>query len=521
MILQIPRANSLTIVDNPSDISIYTLSNGRLTSVANDRKFGLITNLIFPLIVSYLDSRSNIYTTNLNDAVTKGLPWLRSGSISEVPEPITDFTDFKIGQNNGKLWSAAKADPSLIVVSPYYVGKAKITVTPGFTDEKKVTNVRYTDLSLKNLGFKASDSRWPDLVYISGYYFSISRGFTRVYFDEVVRTYVPPILPFTAEGLCQRIASEYEMDSGLVTSTVASADTACMDVLTTLAELPQTAASVLAGFRLLIKGISDLKKGRLELSNAHMRTKKSLNDKHKSTLSDLLIKQKLAKSDRERRHWDRKISQLNKRFSIMRENAVKEFVDALASIWLNFRYNIMPMVYTVEDLSDLIDSYFAMFKTVRGFTSDSFLLEKEGWTGSTSVKISHSCVIKRRIDPSKRFSSLTQANFAVTAWELIPLSFVVDWFINIGDLISAVSSPNYSLNEGATYGWKSEGSLNLTLEAIKSSAAIEWQVYNRTVIEPLQHIGLDFNSQLKLFQKIDALALLWNPIKAQLKRSRN
>lgn len=180
----------------------------------------------------------------------------------------------------------------------------------------------------------------------------------------------------------------------------------------------------------------------------------------------------------------------------------------------------MPMVYTIEDLQSLIDSYTAMFKTSRDYLPGSFQFDLESWTGSYDVAIRQSCVIKRLIDPSIRFSSLTKANLASTAWELIPLSFVVDWFINIGDVISSLTSPNLSLREGATYSSKINESLTFTKEGSTSHLHIKAQIFKRRVIDPMSHIGLSFNTKLTTFQKIDALALLWNPIKSQLLRSK-
>lgn len=523
VILRVRVPNPASLREFNSTVSSIYIINDRnkLERVPKERNAEIITTHFVPAMRSLVEKSKNIYASSWNDAQLKGQSWIERGSTNEIPKNLELNDEWKIRSNNGKDWSLAKKDPTIIVVSPYSVGRIDIVSTPSKDDIVLTPSHSYSGLAFSRMGATAVASGPAKGYYHQGgYYIDFERALIRVWFDVIDRTYKPPMEPGPIlDKLKQSLRDNACIDQGLVTSTVASADTACMDVLTAVAELPETAKSVLSGFKMVVSAIKDLKKGRIDLSKAHKRRKESIDAGHKSTMSQLTKNLINSKRPGERRHWERKIAQEKKNLVRTRESAQREFIDALASIWMNFRYNIMPMVYTVEDLQDLVDSYFAMFKTVRDKTTSSFQFELEGWTGSHDVGLRHTCVIKRLIDPNVRFSSLTKANLLSTAWELIPLSFVIDWFINIGDLISAVTSPNLSLREGAIYGFKVSESFTFHKEN-GSELNIKIETYDRQVIDPNQHIGVSFNSTLSLFQKVDALALLWQPIKKMLINSK-
>lgn len=521
MQVRVPNPDTCQEFDG-SNSSIYIIKNNRLEIVPSDKNVQIINTHFLPVMKEYISQSRNIYAASWGDALDKAQSWIERGSTNEIPKNLELFDQWKLRSNNSKDWERAKRDPTLIVVSPYSIGNITVTCTPSKNDVVRSPSFAYAFVTFAQFNAPVVENGPAKGLYSrGGYYLEATRAYMRVWWDAIDRTWEgPSVRPDIVSYIRSITHDNFCVDTGLVTSTVSSADTACMDVLTAVAELPETAKSVLSGFKMVYSAIKDLKKGRISISKAHERQKKSFVDSHRSTMSQLQLKLKQSERAGERRHWERKISQENKRYVTTRQRAAAELADALASIWMNFRYNIMPMVYTVEDLIDLVDSYFALFKTVRDKTSNSFQLELEGWTGSHDVGLRHTCVIKRLIDPNVRFSSLTKANLLSTAWELIPLSFVVDWFINIGDLISAVTSPNLSLREGATYAWKVDESFTFTKEDNESELNIKIQVFERRVIDPMSHIGVSFNSQLSLFQKIDSLALLWNPVKALLIKSK-
>jgi len=112
----------------------------------------------------------------------------------------------------------------------------------------------------------------------------------------------------------------------------------------------------------------------------------------------------------------------------------------LGDLWLQYRYGIMPLMYSARDIIKLLEKnptfvtkrhkvsvpiqdldrpddpvYF--YQTLEG-TLEYKITVKGGWKlGSNSDRI--------------------DINPITTAWALTPLSFVVDWFVNIGDWLGA------------------------------------------------------------------------------------
>lgn len=132
-----------------------------------------------------------------------------------------------------------------------------------------------------------------------------------------------------------------------------------------------------------------------------------------------------------------------------------EVIDDLSSQWLQLRYGIMPLVYSVMDIIELLEQEGNEFKTARAFDSVSVpssvpSVNSNGpyiysvMSGSIDVR----AVGKMRYgQESSRLRDQISINPFLTAWELVPFSFVIDWFINVGDVISSYTSALYSAAE--------------------------------------------------------------------------
>ena len=119
---------------------------------------------------------------------------------------------------------------------------------------------------------------------------------------------------------------------------------------------------------------------------------------------------------------------------------------------MEYRYAIMPAFYSVQDISELIKERNNAYKTDREKrvitynnvtdvplinTHNSYLYQEV--SGTTTIR----AVGKARYNLSNlnlRLFDQVGLNPFVTAWELIPFSFVVDWFVNIGDWVQAQTS---------------------------------------------------------------------------------
>lgn len=133
-------------------------------------------------------------------------------------------------------------------------------------------------------------------------------------------------------------------------------------------------------------------------------------------------------------------------------------IDGLSNIWLGYRYGIRPIMGDIKNLLSAVaaDLDKGMRYTSRG--KNVILNQKSTQTG-TFMRCPHSVDYPRGVlaNTTTQSSRTFRAGVLVeidrnidaltaiwgldspveAAWELIPFSFILDWFLNIGDVISA------------------------------------------------------------------------------------
>lgn len=172
-----------------------------------------------------------------------------------------------------------------------------------------------------------------------------------------------------------------------------------------------------------------------------------------------------------------------------RRNVALRLVDVFASVWLEMRYGLRPLMY---DMQDMAESYRRLTEGVetplaRGWVTRSgdpstkvATTSVAAWTilgnptGQTSWKnpgvnpgqstISASEFdtwytmtkvrerkVRATVGVAVTTRAITQFDPAITAWEVIPFSFIADWFINLGEAIAAFSPFATGLFKYATF----------------------------------------------------------------------
>ena len=261
-------------------------------------------------------------------------------------------------------------------------------------------------------------------------------------------------------------------NTGMITSALAEANQGTYDLLTELAELPET-----------VRWMYDL------LGQARDATSAAVNK-------------------------EIKYKQMFKRKAM----TAIQLADALASVWMQYRYAISPIVYSLQDIEKTLGQYNRVFKTTRGFDREDedfdSMMADFTWHGMNIMSYvgnhKHRIFLKRNYDPVTLLDGFLKnisLNPITTTWELVPLSFVADWFVNIGDVLAAYTGPSLHIGEGCTYSIQRD--LKFQLGGSRPRYDVEIQSYARTIIDPSSLAGFTLEFDLPWKRQLDALALTW------------
>lgn len=283
--------------------------------------------------------------------------------------------------------------------------------------------------------------------------------------NNVVRRYYESerSMDFDVQQIIGQVLGKHSILSGLVTEVRATSNSGTYDVLTELAELPET-----------VKYLYGVVKEILTLF-------------------------------RQTRRKVLQVSRKQRRESEAQKNA--QLATETASLWLQFRYAVMPLVYSANDMLEVLSIQVSNYLSFREGSSEKTTLTIFG--KEYEVATVHRCFLKRRYGASgTQTIDHLKFDFLATAWELVPLSFVVDWALNVGDFLSSLGVPDAVTQEACTYSWKTLASLSVETP-VGSTLSIGFELYEQRVINPGAHIGLNLDVFLDVKRTFDALALSW------------
>jgi hypothetical protein len=130
--------------------------------------------------------------------------------------------------------------------------------------------------------------------------------------------------------------------------------------------------------------------------------------------------------------------------------------DAVAyanGLWLQYRYGIRPLVSTVNGVvKALLRTYAPKRQTYRGKDNSLKSVSQSTGTCSVGTVVPFDYAVTQTDEVSIRTGLLLEDDVVFTQalgidasgmlalpWELVPFSFVADWFVNVGDFLGALA----------------------------------------------------------------------------------
>lgn len=217
------------------------------------------------------------------------------------------------------------------------------------------------------------------------------------------------------------------------------------------------------------------------------------------------------------------------------QNFGRDPAKAVSGAWLEYQYGWKPFCKDVYDafalLSDLQDRSDFNISSVRttlkkhyidvldgGSRLTNFADIPIGGKALTTWDLSGSAVWRFKIKDLNTLGKLGLTNPLSAAWNLATLSFVVDWFIPIGDYLDALDVPMRFQHVGGSWGYKASGSTiyadlrpqsgwTLSGESLNGTERVYVQRRPMTGLPTPKLADLSFKAELGIQQATSAVAL--------------
>lgn len=137
----------------------------------------------------------------------------------------------------------------------------------------------------------------------------------------------------------------------------------------------------------------------------------------------------------------------------LRKFAKEISFSELQEVYMNARYNLRPLAYDVAGMIAIFNDVplpgRQTFRARTDLTSSSSNSGSYVWLSNLNLSLTSTYTTRVYLDVLIRAGVLTQVETVTqtqllgldkiieTGWELIPFSFIIDWFLNVGDIIGA------------------------------------------------------------------------------------
>lgn len=212
----------------------------------------------------------------------------------------------------------------------------------------------------------------------------------------------------------------------------------------------------------------------------------------------------------------------------------------IASWWLGYRYGVMPIFYSIEDARKAFSSRRGI-ERIKGRSSVQLggtptwssgdISIASGTRGSWTQTMSYNITLRGWAMGHSSWSNDFGFDPLVTAYELTTLSFVLDWFVDYGTWLQAISPFSPVTVDGTMYSirlqsvWEASRQVypvnDATTFGVGSGDNVFWrEVVNEYARFPAAVSAPGWNPRLNLPRAIDAAALLLGALGSAYRRGR-
>ena len=203
-------------------------------------------------------------------------------------------------------------------------------------------------------------------------------------------------------------------------------------------------------------------------------------------------------------------------------------------LWLWYRYFLLPAMLDAQEMLEAIKPQAKIDRIQTGMSKKTFnttgTVYANGWWGaynyeipwSQTLTVSGGCAmdITKRLDPAQWGTSAIDCLRA--SWEIIPFSFVFDWFVSMGDFLTTLRDVELEIAQSyATFAIESEITLHAGPDVYQTyDPKIRTVAIKRLVDLDQPWHPMVNNSWFNTVRTVDSLALATGILKGILKRGK-
>lgn len=128
-------------------------------------------------------------------------------------------------------------------------------------------------------------------------------------------------------------------------------------------------------------------------------------------------------------------------------------VKAAANNWLEFQFGVLPTIHSVQDAYRVVGQRLSSNNQLLRLSTSSQRVARmrtstEGHKYYGMFNVKDEYLSLRYYSKKDTFNLLLNTNLVEAKWDMIPYSFLIDWFVPIGDYISQFGSLAHTTSDG-------------------------------------------------------------------------